>query len=1273
MFESRLAEPLAVDTRSSSLPTKINTFTTTIEYPEEQVTTPTTGQRSRGNSLSFPTRDLTADQPTRGQVSPMKMTTEGRYTPSPEPPPALFVRAMYDYDADDHTSLSFRRGDVIQVLNQLETGWWDGVINNSVRGWFPSNYCTVITDLSEIEEEQLSHGREEEDAIVDSGAGEDYEEEQEADEVDSAGNSRDSQPILPIEGATAPKDQEEAAFWIPQATPDGRLFYFNTLTGYSTMELPFENPTANETGPYDRNTVIVPDQTRPPPELMARGFERDEDDYDGSASEAEGESLMLTSRDSMSRRRQSYLDGVSPATSMDSLHPPSATKSISDDKLSYQAMRCAQNFFGGAPPSSNNSISDNIHRPSISSEVPSHFVDDGASAVLTWPLLVENMRQAVEVYRQTLLNGDRSEYVRKAEDISDHLRMLLAAGSDTTDNHSGNPSIISTNKALYPNFRDMMSKFSKLVLSSHIAAADWPGPDSVNKCLQEADGVLQGVYGFAEVARQQRGDSINRIVPGFVGGSHSGGYWQNNGVLLNEPGPTCFLDHDGTDMRAEPSVPLDAALLDKIDILRRNFVGSIRRLEERLTLNQKKIVTIVEHENIGNSVSAAAIKVVDQYRPWISAVESINLAPLGTGFQNPQLVDFSLQKQRVYDAIADFVVSCQAVTAPLGDEWAELRGDSLEDRLNAVRSVARQLENFVSQIGFSLSLLLEQVPEPASASRAESRLGGDSEKPKGIHSRAESQSRIATESIGIPSSYSIENSTEKVRRNMDKAQRFFGQAPPAAIPRESVREPVREPEETPWFLKMDHEGEVFFDTKNDNPTLKCGTLAGLVEQLTRHDKLDASFNNTFLLTYRSFTTAKELFELITQRFNIQPPFGLNPDEMQMWVDRKQKPIRFRVVNILKSWFENFWMEPNDAAHMALLEHVHSFTKDSIATTKTPGSPQLLAVIEQRLKGQDTTVKRLVPTQSTAAPTPIIPKNMKKMKFLDIDPTEFARQLTIIESRLYSKIRPTECLNKTWQKKVGPEESEPAANVKALILHSNQLTNWVAEMILTHNDVKKRVVVIKHFVNIADKCRALNNYSTLTSIISALGTAPIHRLGRTWSQVSGRTSAVLEQMRRLMASTKNFGEYRETLHLANPPCIPFFGVYLTDLTFIEDGIPSLTPSELINFNKRAKTAEVIRDIQQYQNVPYLLQPVPELQDYILSNLQAAGDVHNMYDRSLEVEPREREDEKIARYAASNTPIAPNTATASPTKGNGKNTAMTPSMRTLTFASMVASTR
>ena len=122
---------------------------------------------------------------------------------------------------------------------------------------------------------------------------------------------------------------------------------------------------------------------------------------------------------------------------------------------------------------------------STTSLLARRFFDDAHAVPLTWNTMVEDMRRAVQRYREVINNADRSEYVRKAEDISDHLRLLLAAGSGTTDNHSGNPSIISTNKALYPHFREMMSRFSKLVLSSHIAAADWPSSDSYQKCLQD--------------------------------------------------------------------------------------------------------------------------------------------------------------------------------------------------------------------------------------------------------------------------------------------------------------------------------------------------------------------------------------------------------------------------------------------------------------------------------------------------------------------------------------------------------------------------------------------------------------------------------------------------------------------------------------------------------------------------------------------------------------------------------------------------------------------
>lgn len=94
------------------------------------------------------------------------------------------------------------------------------------------------------------------------------------------------------------------------------------------------------------------------------------------------------------------------------------------------------------------------------------------------------------------------------------------------------------------------------------------------------------------------------------------------------------------------------------------------------------------------------------------------------------------------------------------------------------------------------------------------------------------------------------------------------------------------------------------------------------------------------------------------------------------------------------------------------------------------------------------------------------------------------------------------------------------------------------------------------------------------------------------------------------------------------------MYLTDLVFIEDGIPSNVGDGAINFSKRYKIADVLQDIQQFQNTPYVLQPVPELQDHIAQQLQSAKDISDMYDRSLDLEPRHAGEELAGHvpYAA-----------------------------------------
>ena len=1069
MFTTRLVDPLTASDKLHSQ-NRGATFAAAFQYTEQS--NPSTSRRELGpeESNSLDNGGAAISSPERRKF-PRPIGMNG-YTATPDPPPALYVRALYNYDADDQTSLSFQQGDIIQVLTQLESGWWDGVIND-VRGWFPSNYCAVVSGPDDPVE-LGSHSHDESDTSADSGAEEDEYEEHD-DDLDSDGHARDEDSDLPIEGAGA-RDQEEAAFWIPQATPDGRLFYFNTLTGVSTMELPLETPTStNETGPHDRTNFFVPAQTRPPPEMMARGLENDEDDYDGSASEAEGESLMLSSHGSLPERKGFAVpNSLSTAASMDSLNNTSpARNNLRNIQHPAGSVMHSRSILGPNGVSST-SFAANPAAHMTSSTVPRYFVDDGTTSPVTWAGLVENMRQSIEAYRKAINNHERAEFVRQAEDISDHLRMLLAAGSGTTDNHSGNPSIISTNKALYPHFRDMMSRFSKLVLSSHIAAADWPGPDALAKCLQEADGVLHGVYGYVEVARQQRGEELPRLVPGFVSGGKSGGNWRNNNLPNSQTGlnTTSFMDQEDYDTMASPAT-LDGATLHNIDEKRKLLVLSIRRIEDQLHLSDK-LIGPSKQVLLGDTICDAAGTVIDAFRPWINLVESVNLAPQGSAFQNPQLLDFSSQKQKAYDSVAELVASCQAVTAPLADEWAESRGHSLEDRLNAVRGVARGFDNTVSQISYSLQLLLDTTSTGGASQPKDHRMTDGGEVYQRAHLRVDAphdpSRRPQLGDIGQSHSYTIGAGppSDKYRRptNTDKARQFFGQMPPPDVS-QGPASAGAPPEGTPWFLQLDHQNEVAYETKFDPPQLKSGTLRGLVEQLTRHDRLDASFNGTFLLTYRSFTTAAELFELLVRRFSIQPPSGLSREEYPTWEEKKQKLVRFRVVNILKNWFETYWMEENNEASQRLLERAYAFAKNTVANTKTPGSGPLMAAIDQRLKGQDTSAKRLVLTLTNSAPPPILPKNMKKLKFLDIDAKEFARQLTIIESKLYGKIKSTECLDKTWQRKVKGDGPDPAPNVKSLILHSNQLTNWVAEMILQQAEVKKRVIVIKHFVTIAD--------------------------------------------------------------------------------------------------------------------------------------------------------------------------------------------------------------
>ncbi|OLY77692.1 Regulator of cytoskeleton and endocytosis [Smittium mucronatum] len=59
-------------------------------------------------------------------------------------PPVVYVKALYDYTSQSDQDLSFKAGDMIELLERTESGedWWTGKINGKV-GLIPSNYVTM--------------------------------------------------------------------------------------------------------------------------------------------------------------------------------------------------------------------------------------------------------------------------------------------------------------------------------------------------------------------------------------------------------------------------------------------------------------------------------------------------------------------------------------------------------------------------------------------------------------------------------------------------------------------------------------------------------------------------------------------------------------------------------------------------------------------------------------------------------------------------------------------------------------------------------------------------------------------------------------------------------------------------------------------------------------------------------------------------------------------------------------------------------------------------
>ncbi|KAG0097364.1 hypothetical protein BGZ93_002896 [Podila epicladia] len=1093
----------------------------------------------------------------------------------------VLVRAMYDFDSEDATNLTFKKDDVIQVLAQLESGWWAGHCQGR-QGWFPSNYVELLN------EDDL----------------EDSDEDEEGDDLDSTDD-----------------------LWLPQTTPDGQVFYYNQRTQESSWTIP---------EPEDRASTLSIGTTDTTQETTSgkTGWSVRESTSNGNGwYNSEGE-------EDDQDQDQDQTDGrLSRASSTRSSHDKEGS-----DAQALSAVKKPSGFAPGAP------------QESVDGLPPLPLLPNPFDPEPTWESLNDHTTSAVDNLLSSAENGYKPYYLIQSSIVVEAIRVMLYA-SGTVDKDSA---VMRQHRGLKMHHRQIMASLSKLVLSAKMASGVWPAADAVIKLQADAREVKSAAQSYVSTAMAAN-ITVHQVDARLVTDVKSPLKSKAAAKSLERALSNGSLKGDHANERKVFGAQMNSqSILSQLDYYSKSATKAVNVLAmqiEKLIDTPVPALSPVLHGTSANPVmnSAQSAQLVTQARQTISQIGS--LLTLVTDFCTTAIAeqsgvpekffaDVKTAKQTLHGTTASLVMAVQSATDLLAV------GQTLDLALNTALSTDKATQNLV----LATRLLIQEKeaadarapvrPPPdhyanarklslAPSERQENNYNHDNDsdiepdlvpRPPASRNRSDSAGQIPGTPYSPQGDYSFPPS--------DNSSTFANSATPGRfeIRGDKVKKILGDDAPTrsgnhAWFLDYSYQKDDLI--LNAEGQVKGGTLPALIERLTLHDGLDSNFIATFLLTYRSFTDTKELFTYLFHRFTIQPPLGLDPEELEMWTEKKQTPIRLRVFNIIKSWLENYYLEDESDDHEALAMIKEFSGSKAMKDTMSFAAVQLIKLVEKR-EQSDGAFRVMVLNLSTQAPQPITPRNLKKIKFLELDPLEFARQLTIMEATAYNKIRPVECLNKAWMHE-DPKISAKAVNIKKMIEASNLYANWIDELVLSEKELKKRVLVIRHLVLIAEKLRQLNNFSMLSTTMAALSQSPIHRLKRTWEQVPTRTMTSFVELQALMGVAKNWAEYRELLHSVNPPCVPFVGIYLTDLVMIEDGNPNnLKKSDhLINFYKRVKTAEVIREIQQYQSVPYCLTAVPEIQAFIRRGMDCTKSVAVLYDMSLALEPRERGDEKIAR--------------------------------------------
>ncbi len=159
---------------------------------------------------------------------------------------------------------------------------------------------------------------------------------------------------------------------------------------------------------------------------------------------------------------------------------------------------------------------------------------------------------------------------------------------------------------------------------------------------------------------------------------------------------------------------------------------------------------------------------------------------------------------------------------------------------------------------------------------------------------------------------------------------------------------------------------------------------------------------------------------------------------------------------------------------------------------------------------------------------------------------------------------------------------------------NKLSNRVCEDIVAYDSSIIRAFVIEKFIRIGLELKEMNNYIDCLTIVIALNSLQIKSLSKTCRKVSFENIKHWKELNSLCSFDRNYGALREEVKKnKDKPCIPYLGIFLKELAFIDEGHKYLVNKNLINVKKINKVSIVIDALLLYKKYTHDYNPVFKL--------------------------------------------------------------------------------